>query len=314
MGFTRDGTLFYRQQIDQRDAFEVDIDALTRKANGVPRRITERFVHSSGSPVWSGDGQLLAFTARRGQSALTESGDSLIVVKEIASDREREFPIFAQQVYWDSLRWFPDNKSILFVNTSSGGRQFRRLEIGSGQVRTLFETPYSNVLASFISPDGKSILYTLSSGPARTDKQVMRYDLETGEHTPVYVHRIDGATGPPAYQGFSVSPDGKQMAFLQNVTDSDGNVNWQVMLASLAGGEPRLLWRSTNRFSISPGDVGCGGSRRIRDGGGWLLRGSQGNLVRARGRYSATQHRCCDDRIASLLGAAERSAHWSDGR
>jgi len=248
MGFARDGTLFYRQQIEQRDAFEVEIDPVTHKATGAPRRITERFVHSSGSPVWSRDGQLVAFTARRGQSALTENADGLIVVKEVASGKEREFPVFAQQVYWDSLRWFPDNKSILFVNTGAGGRQFRRLDVGSGQVRTLFETPYSNVLGTFISSDGKSILYTLSSGPARTDKQVMRYDLEAGEHTPLYVHRVTGAGGPPAYHGFSVSPDGKQMAFLQNVTDGDGNVNWQVMLASLAGGEPRLLWRSTNRF------------------------------------------------------------------
>ena len=157
-------------------------------------------------------------------------------------------------------------------------------------------------------------MYTLSSGPARTDKQVMRYDLETGEHTPVYVHRIDGATGPPAYQGFSVSPDGKQMAFLQNVTDSDGNVNWQVMLASLAGGEPRLLWRSTNRFVFPQATWDAAGRGVfVMAAAGYFAAPKEIWYVPADG-YSATQHRCCDDRIASLLGAAERSAHWSDGR
>jgi Tol biopolymer transport system component len=248
MGFARDGTLFYRQQIDQRDAFEIEIDPTTHKANGGPRRLTERFVHSSGTPVWSVDGQWLAYIARRGQSALTEGADALIVVRDIASGKEREFPIVVQQAYWDSLRWFPDNKSILFADTGAGRRVFRRLDLASGQVKSLFETPYSNVLATFIVRDGKSVLYTLAGGANRTDKQVMRYDIESGEHTPVYVHRVAGAGGPPAYHGFSVSPDGRQMTFLQNVADGDGNVNWQVMLASLSGGEPKLLWRSKDRF------------------------------------------------------------------
>ena len=54
--------------------------------------------------------------------------------------------------------------------------------------------------------------------------------------------------GPPAFSGFSVSPDGRQISFLKPGTNDTGAFTWQVMLASLAGGEPRELWRSKDRF------------------------------------------------------------------
>jgi len=246
MGFSRDGTFFYRQQIDQRDAMELEIDPATLKAIGAPRKITDRFVHASASPAWSADGTSVAFVARRGQSAITEASDGFVVVRDLATGKERDFPFFARQMYWDALRWFADGTSLLHVDVGGGSRLFRRLDLTNGQARTLFETPYSNVLAAFMGSDRGSVLYTLSSAGNRREKNVMRFDLDTGQHTSVY--RATMGDGPPAFSGFSVSPDGRQISFLKPGTNDTGAFTWQVMLASLAGGEPRELWRSKDRF------------------------------------------------------------------
>jgi Tol biopolymer transport system component len=248
MGFARDGTFFYREQIDQRDAFEVEIDPVTRKASAAPRRISDRFAHTSGSPVWSPDGQFVAYLARWGQSSIKEGADTLVLVREVASGKEREFPVVTQQVYWDALRWFPDSKSILLVDVGAGARVFRRLDLASGQIKTLFETPYSNVLSTFIAPDGSSIVYTLSGRQNRKERHVMRYDLATAEHTSIYMQPVPDSTGPAAFRAFSVSLDGRQMSFLDNFKDAAGSTHWRVMVAPLAGGAPRELWRSKDRF------------------------------------------------------------------
>lgn len=248
MGFSRDGTYYYTQQIDQRDAYEAEIDPSTFRATGPPKRISDRFVHSSGNPSWSPDGQELAYIAWRGQSALSDGGDAVVVLRDAASGRERELSVRVQRLGTSSsFRWFPDKTSLLVAEIASAGRRFRRLDLVTGDMETVLETPYSNVVSTTIGNDGRSFLFTLSDPDDGKKKHVMRYDLHTRERTSIYQTSF-GMGGPPAFHGFSTSPDGQQMVFLKNSTDETGFLNWSVMLAPLSGGEPRQLWKSAKRF------------------------------------------------------------------
>ena len=242
MGFTRDGSLFYSQQIDESDAFEVEVDPATLRATGTPKRISDRFVHSSADAHWSPDGQVLAYIGWRGQSGLTDGGHRIIVTRD-ATGREQEITVPMQRVT-STLRWFPDKKSVLFADIVGGRRQFRQVDIATREVRTLFDSHYSPSQTTTIASDSRSVLFTETNAPDRTEKRVVRYDIDTRERKNVYVLREPGVP----FHGFSTSPDGRRMAFKSSFQDAEGSYNWRVMVADLLGGDPRELWRMPTRF------------------------------------------------------------------
>ena len=85
-----------------------------------------------------------------------------------------------------SLRWFPDERSLLVLEIGPTGRQFQRLDLETGGIRTLLTTPYSQVEAATIAADGQSFLFTQTDPDIKSKKHVMRFDIATRDETSVY--------------------------------------------------------------------------------------------------------------------------------
>jgi Tol biopolymer transport system component len=86
LGFTADGALFYDLWIN---GFDIQAAEFDRAAVGPSVRLSRRPVDYNRSPVWSRDGQLLAYVSQRGPFA--EPGGVALVVQTVATGSEREF-------------------------------------------------------------------------------------------------------------------------------------------------------------------------------------------------------------------------------
>jgi Tol biopolymer transport system component len=242
LGFDREGTLAYRQRVDQRDAYEVEIDPSSWKATSLPKRLSDRFVNSSLAPRWSPDGSLLTYVALRRQISLRDSSEMVFVVRTLATGQERDFtvplPAGPADNYPNSIQWFPDRRSILLTSYAPQGRQLTRLDLASGQMQRLF-VGQGGTLSSIIERDGRSVIYPLTESEDRRAKTLVRHDLETGDEAIVLRDRT-GGDGSAAFHGLAMSPDGQQVAYKH----ADNRTLW---VATLPSGRPRQVW-TTHQF------------------------------------------------------------------
>jgi Tol biopolymer transport system component len=229
LGFSQDGTLYYAQSTSTENAYVVDIDPATGKAKSTPKRISEKFVHSSFGPIWSPDGKSVAFAAHP-QSGADDA--SLIVIRSIATGEERDFTVpYANPSSARYNRWFPDGKSLLLTDNGEKGRVFRRLDVATGKVTPLFEALPLATLRTFIERDGGAVFYTNREQITRTNGTVTltthwtRHDLKTGEE-----HSVFDTPGFP----INPSPDGRSLVYLETSVGP-------TMFVSLADRQPRAL-------------------------------------------------------------------------
>jgi Tol biopolymer transport system component len=252
LGFTKDGSYHYRAGNLWRDAYTADIDPATLVISR-PAPVTDRFVGSNQHPVLSPDGRHVAFFRyTEGPNA----GHSLMV-RAMANGEERVVrPLTDFIEPWANLVWFPDSRSVLMLARTDDGRrfQFQAIDIESGTVRSLFETPQGIFPIAALSPDGKVLYYThtdrnASSGGGPGDLKSIRLvkrQLETGVE--LELHRAT-STGI-AFFGLTVSRDGSKLAFLANVPERKGyaggfQAGRSIFVMSAAGGTPREIYHST---------------------------------------------------------------------
>jgi Tol biopolymer transport system component len=142
------------------------------------------------------------------------------------------------------FRWFPDKKSLLLVEYAPAGRAFRRLDLATGQARTLFEAKQS-ALSAIVSTDGRAILYPVTDLENRRMKHLMLRDLEGGEEKSV-LDTETGGDGSAAFQGLTGSPDGRLVAYIGSGPQAKES-DRAIWVASVPGGEPRELWRPKDK-------------------------------------------------------------------
>lgn len=251
MGFARDGTLFFSETVDQRDAYFVEMDTAAWKVAGTAKRVSDRLVGSTAAPGWSPDGKLLVYISDRTR-AFRGPGEVTFILRDTATSQERDMTVQFRQTYSArDFRWFPDSKSLLLAEWTGQGRFFRRLDLSTGQARPLFETKGSNVTSTSIAPDGSAVLFSLTNANDGHLKHLMLHNLETGEEHSVLQVRENG-NGPPAFRSFAISPDGKLVAYLTGIPGGKSFAGWSLRVAALSGKENRELWRSDAKF-IMPG-------------------------------------------------------------
>ena len=218
---------------------------------GTPRRISDRFVGSSAAPTWSPDGRKLAFVVDRVRGGIYQPSEVTYVVANTDGTQQREFnTIFLDGDFSRTVRWFPDAGSLLLAqsNLSPRNREFRRLDLQTGKIQTLFTAVASNNLNTMISPDGAAIYYAAADVGDRKIKQLIRRNLATGEETSMY--ETKGSSGPAALHGLSNSPDQKQIAYFLQRSDGPKFLGWSVWIATLGGGPPRQLRHPVDKHII----------------------------------------------------------------
>jgi Tol biopolymer transport system component len=237
-GFTRDGSFFYGLINHPADLYVAGLDPETLALTVQPEPLTDRFVGSNSGGSWSPDGRLIAFV--RGPDRRSKN----LVIRSVSDGAERTLPTKLMDAYFPAQMgptWFPDGHSLLVSDTDEPKRKtvFRRVDVQTGQESLVFEKTYESMWPSVaLAPDGKALFYTNSEGdvdPKMSRLHLVRRDLETGAETELYRAVSDGA----GFFGLTISPDGRQLAFMANVGPNQRNL----MTLSTNGGTPVVLVR-----------------------------------------------------------------------
>jgi hypothetical protein len=157
-----------------------------------------------------------AFPSPDGQQFLLEDIRFEMFKGDLLDTRTGETKEFSVSIVVNMfLNWFPDSRRILFRD---GNGSLVLVDPVSGETTRLSTSMYDTVEGAAASPDGKQVIYSLSSGmdgpsqvwlvnsDGRDEKMLFEY--------PYLVHRI------------SWSPDGKKIVFLGDgliVMDADGS-------------------------------------------------------------------------------------------
>ena len=233
LGFTRNGSFYYRLAIRMEDVYTATLDLAAGKLLSSPEKVSQPFVGSNLRPDWSPDGQYLAyFSLMQGPEPIRAS----VVIRSVETGEVRELPpqrLYKQ--YYRGLRWSPDGRSILIKGSDDKGRYgLYQLNAQTGAVTPIVQTTGSGGSRPEYSPDGRAIFYW--RGGSRGPTRIVARDLESGEERDLL------RVVPPSYIShiMVVSPNGQRLAFFMEDSDTQ---SMALKVMPTAGGEPRELLR-----------------------------------------------------------------------
>ncbi len=235
LGFARDGRFYYGLMAGMTDVYVASLDFQSGKLLAEPKRATERFVGSNLSPDWSPDGRRLAYISHRAPPGPSWEGTGLLCIRSLDTGEERD--LTPDLNFFLGPRWSPDGRSILLVGFDRQRRSgVYQVDAGSGVVTPLVQSDVSVFPACVEwARGGKAVVYRReqSGSPARS---IVVRMLETGREEEAY--RAPAGT---SVQGFSLSPDGLQVAF--HSYDEATRVT-ALKVIPLTGGASRELLRA----------------------------------------------------------------------
>jgi len=203
------GTMVVVGKTDRGDDLQI------MNADGSARRdLTPRSHGTESSPVWSADGQRIAFV--REETVLFGLTRSAVMTITPDGSNERNVTGWLYSGHYASPSWSPDGRQLVYEKAYHGSRQLIIKDTMTSKGRTL--TTLTDDVDSHVSwsPAGNKILYS--------DSQNEVYTIWTdGSHRTVI---SDGDSYDAAW-----SPDGKQIAFLEDkngdeisISGEDGSV------------------------------------------------------------------------------------------
>jgi len=252
LGVSQAGALLYHsRQEPTSNLYRANFDAMSGRA-GPPSRVDVSTGHSNGSVSWSPDGSRLAYVSwANGKSSKTLS----IWSAENAQTRSFSLPFNASRWGWRGTTWSADGRWVYVSGQDDAGLEgLHRVNIESGTTEAvlppasgMFPTdnisrnPYTS-LAGW-SPDArvvyKNVLYFLENGVLGQGAVV---EHRLADHAERELFK-SGSTGSKL-SGFSVSPEGGQLAF--TVVDYPAH-KITVMVVPAAGGPAKnvITWPTT---------------------------------------------------------------------
>ena len=235
MGLTRDGTLHYVVNINERRLKTAELDLTTGKFLRQPVDAVERFLGRNHWPTFSPDGETFAYVSTR------PGGTTPIVFRSLKTGEERDLlPLGLQGV--ERLRWSPGGPITVIGRDDRGRRGRFVVDVATGQTRPLgepeepagFLTPDGT--EGILTPDGMQILHRASG--EQTDS-LYSYRVADGS-----VHALSGdfqasSGGYVSGGNFFLSPDGQWIATIRRRTNEF--VGREIRLHGVAGGDGRVL-------------------------------------------------------------------------
>jgi len=241
LAISRNRTLWYGLVTMTSDVYTCDYDPEVLSCVSTPTAITDRLVGANSGPAWAPGGRDVAFM--RG----TDRRKRVVVVRNIDTGAERELPAsFTDTVHasnWGPT-WLPDGLTLLVsdVNFATSRFTIHELSVDGGPARIAFEGDFNTAWPHVrVSPDGRSLFYTRRDRTPSVDRSTLllvRRDRTSGAETELYRAPSLGAVG---FFGLAVSPDGRHVAFSQNI----GEGVRALMMVPTAGGDARELYRGT---------------------------------------------------------------------
>jgi Tol biopolymer transport system component len=232
VGITRSGALYYGAHTGRLGP-SVLVGAFDFNAGppSPPRDVSPDYLESNYSPIWSRDGQYLAYLSKRGSTSpnvlVIRSADTLQVVRELQPKS-----IFL----YNLVGWSRDGRSLLArARGGQPGFGFFRIDVQTGDLSLLLAVSPDELLKpsdpAVWAPDGKSI-YLKRTFPDGNEMAFVRHDLATGAETEI-VRRARLA----ALNSVTLSPDGRFL--YTGSTDAATNTR-RMLLIPLDGGGVRV--------------------------------------------------------------------------
>jgi len=225
-----DDALFYRVETGSSGPAAIDMDPQSGALFGAPspplQELTPAFLYWT----WSPDGQTLAARAPR-------RGGHTITLHSMETGERRVYWLDQGVNVW-AIQWTADGNAI-FMRASEGESRmtdphhFLRLDLVTGTTRRLFTAaePGAHTFhwRFIVTPDGRSIVVPRQRklDDERTESQLVLRALDDGSERELY-----STAGFIAE--FSISPDGTQLAFMQQA----GEESDSLFVMSMDGSQP----------------------------------------------------------------------------
>ena len=242
LGFSREGTYFYRLPVDMEDIAVASIDIDKRSLLEGPKTLPQEMVGVSYSPQWSPDGKALAFISTR-KETLGGRTIGILRIQSVETGEIRDVPM--KMTRFGRATWAPDGRSIFILGSDEKlGQALLRVDVETGEATVLVANGRTDANMTSIAPapDGRTVYYTVFEfGKKRS--RIMALDLSTRESREIHQQEA-----PLNLAGLSLSQDGKQLMF----GTAEPDLSWVLKAIALPDGPPREIVRAkTSAISAS---------------------------------------------------------------
>jgi Tol biopolymer transport system component len=223
--------IFYSQWTRTWDLYTLPMDPAQGRASGSPRPIPYSRTGRNLRPVWSPDGDRLAFIS----STALEPNRRYVVVMPADGGQAREFLIPTTTWFRDyspnDLHWFGNGRGLGFSGTDTrGAAAVFRLQLETGEWSTIPFPSTRGPTWTEWNTDG-SAFYFAGSQPAEIFERAVNGDGER------LVYRSTGST---YIQSLEFSSDHKWLAFFEGQYSRDSEIS-RIRIADVRTGETRTL-------------------------------------------------------------------------
>jgi len=259
MGLTRNGAYYYSISKGTTDIYTATLDLETGKVVVPPMRIKTPMESLATTPCWSSNGQYLAyFTKSDSQGRYDTITIKSMLTREVRRIKQSERVVAIGRGGPHNLRWSPDGRSFLVfawlhqpLTKIQGGGIFL-IDAQTGEETLVAQADESTgevCLMARWSSDGKSVFYqkgylVRAEEGMKNRARIIKRDLASGNERDVVKDSVV-ITGYWVWVGFSLSPDGRWIAYLSGDPQENDPYSPVVLkVKSVAGEETKDLLHS----------------------------------------------------------------------
>lgn len=227
LGTTKAGAVYYLSRTITTNAYLTTFDPPSGRLSTAITRLTPRFTDITSTPAWSPDGREVAYCIHR-----TSDGTITIGIRSLDTGKERELlPAVKLLRVGNNLKWSSDGRSLLALASSETQTGLYRIEVASGEAKFVTKGSPASFIAAEWTANGKWFFTTDDSRHS-----IVRRNTESGEEKTLY-------TAPNSLRSFSLSSDGKFLAFIVSKNRPEDRLH--VRLIPADGGAPTDLFTAS---------------------------------------------------------------------
>lgn len=220
LGFTPDGSLYYKTLTPLGDLYFGEVDLETGKVLVPPAQIITRFNGPPSRINWSPDGRSLLYVSGGFE---IDHGNNKLTIRSNETGEEHFLSTRLLKI-WD-IYWAPDSRSILAWGMTVTENALFRIDTETGEITRLADGRW----APRLSTDGKTMVYMGNKG-------ITKRNLDTGDES------VGVQAGSEVLNSYGdLSPDCKFATFQKNGT---------IYTVSLNGGEPKKLLSDLTNYYV----------------------------------------------------------------
>ena len=220
LGFTPDGSLYYKTLTPLGNLYFGEVDLETGKVLVPPAQIATRFNGPPSRINWSPDGRSLLYVSGGFE---IDHGNNNLTIRSNETGEEHFLSTRLLKI-WD-IYWAPDSRSILASGMTVKENALFRIDTETGEITKLADGRW----APRLSTDGKTLVYIGNGG-------ITKRNLDTGEES------VGVKAGTKVLNNYDdLSPDCQMATFQENGT---------IYTVSLNGGEPKKLLSDLTNYYV----------------------------------------------------------------